>query len=54
MIAGERKTTVLPLRVLSDLTPECTEQAISLKDYKFILRGGKRWAGCSGRWRGIL
>ncbi|EMK4375092.1 lymphostatin Efa1/LifA, partial [Escherichia coli] len=40
VIAGERKTTVLPLRVLSDLTPECTEQAISLKDYKFILRGG--------------
>ena len=32
VIAGERKTTVLPLRVLSDLTPECTEQAISLKD----------------------
>ncbi|EFA4283135.1 DUF3491 domain-containing protein, partial [Escherichia coli O167:H9] len=38
--AGERKTTILPLRVLSDLTPERTAQAISLKDYRFILKGG--------------
>ncbi|CAD5571168.1 lymphostatin Efa1/LifA [Escherichia coli] len=40
VIAGERKTTVLPLRVLGDLTPKNTEQAISLKDYKFVLKGG--------------
>ena len=40
VIAGERKTTVLPLRVLDELTSERTEQAISLKDYKFILKGG--------------
>ncbi|HHH6703325.1 TPA: DUF3491 domain-containing protein [Escherichia coli] len=38
--AGERKTTILPLRVLSDLTPKRTAQAISLKDYRFILKGG--------------
>ncbi|HAY0237657.1 TPA: DUF3491 domain-containing protein [Escherichia coli] len=40
VIAGERKTTVLPLRVLDELTPECIEQAISLRNYKFILKGG--------------
>ena len=31
---------LLPLRVLSDLTPECTEQAISLKELSPCKRGG--------------
>nr|WP_282564771.1 DUF3491 domain-containing protein [Providencia alcalifaciens] len=40
VIAGERKITVLPLRVLSDLTPERIALATTLKDYQFILKGG--------------
>ncbi|EES6429000.1 DUF3491 domain-containing protein, partial [Escherichia coli] len=40
LITSKRKTVVIPLRVLSELTQERIEQAIALKDYHFILKGG--------------
>ncbi|EOT9758483.1 DUF3491 domain-containing protein [Escherichia coli O106:H18] len=41
VICGKYKTTILPVRVLSDLSSERIEFAKGLKDYTFILNGGR-------------
>ncbi|MGS8515506.1 DUF3491 domain-containing protein (plasmid) [Escherichia coli] len=41
VICGKYKTTILPVRVLSDLSDERIEFSRELKDYTFILNGGE-------------
>ncbi|MFG6128730.1 DUF3491 domain-containing protein, partial [Staphylococcus aureus] len=40
VICGKNKTTIIPVRILNELTPERIRYAITFKDYTFTFIGG--------------